>query len=317
MNRRLRNRLAQGITLVLTVLAIALLARYAMSVDWPAVGDAMSAYRGPALVWCGALAATSYLLYCGYELAARRYTKHDLPKGKVMLVGFTSYALGFNLGALLGGGGARLRLYSRAGLRVGTISRIVTFVFATNWLGYGVLAGGLLVSGLAPLPGGMTATVGLVVGVAMLATVASYLLACVRWHHRTWHLRGHAFEFPSPRLALLQLCLSVPNWLAIAAILFVLLRHQVDYPTLLGVLLLGAVAAAITHIPAGLGALEVVFLTLLGDRLPQAELLAALLAYRAIYYLAPLALAVATYFAFTLGTRGGWHRSRPYASGIE
>ncbi|QDH68863.1 putative bifunctional lysylphosphatidylglycerol flippase/synthetase [Marilutibacter alkalisoli] len=190
-------------------------------------------------------------------------------------------------GGLLGGGGARLRLYSHAGLRLGTISRIVTFVFATNWLGYGVLAGTLLVSGLAPLPGGMTATVGLVVGLAMLATVVSYLLATVRWRHRTWQLRGHTFELPSPRLALLQLSLSVPNWLAIAAILFVLLRYQVDYPTLLGVVLLGAVAAAITHIPAGLGALEVIFLTLLGDRLSQAELLAALLAYRAIYYLAP------------------------------
>jgi uncharacterized membrane protein YbhN (UPF0104 family) len=52
-----------------------------------------------------------------------------------------------------------------------------------------------------------------------------------------------------------------------------------------------------THIPAGLGALEAVFVVMLGSRLPQSELLAALLAYRAIYYLAPLLLAVIAYLA--------------------
>jgi uncharacterized membrane protein YbhN (UPF0104 family) len=174
----------------------------------------------------------------------------------------------------------------------------------------------LLALGLVLLPAGTTAAVGRTTGVALLIVASAYLLACMRWHHHTWCLRGHAFELPSPRLALLQLGLSVPNWLAIAAILFVLLRQQVDYSTLLGVVLLGAVAAAITHIPAGLGALEAVFLALLGSRLPQAELLAALLAYRAIYYLVPLALAVVAYFALSTGARQE-HPSRTHTHSIE
>jgi uncharacterized membrane protein YbhN (UPF0104 family) len=39
--------------------------------------------------------------------------------------------------------------------------------------------------------------------------------------------------------------------------------------------------------------IEAVFIALLSGQVPQAELVAALLAYRAIYYLAPLGIAVA------------------------
>jgi uncharacterized membrane protein YbhN (UPF0104 family) len=63
----------------------------------------------------------------------------------------------------------------------------------------------------------------------------------------------------------------------------------------LAVLLVGAVAGVITHVPAGLGVLEAVFVALLSDQMPQARLLGALLAYRAIYYLVPLALATLAY----------------------
>jgi glycosyltransferase 2 family protein len=59
----------------------------------------------------------------------------------------------------------------------------------------------------------------------------------------------------------------------------------------LGVLLLAAVAGVVTHVPAGLGVLEAVFVMLLSRHVGEAPLLAALLAYRAVYYLTPLGLA--------------------------
>jgi uncharacterized membrane protein YbhN (UPF0104 family) len=140
----------------------------------------------------------------------------------------------------------------------------------------------------------------------MLVAVVGYLLLCAFGHDRIWKLRGTAFAPPSLPLAGVQLALSSANWLAIAAILFILLEQRVDYPSLLGVVLLGAVAAAMTHIPAGLGALEAVFVILLGNRIAQADLLAALLAYRALYYLVPLLVAVVVYVAFeSRGRRRG------------
>ncbi len=56
-------------------------------------------------------------------------------------------------------------------------------------------------------------------------------------------------------------------------------------------MLLGAMAGVIARVPAGLGILKGVFVTLLSHRVAEDELIAALLAYRAIYQLGPLALA--------------------------
>ena len=54
-------------------------------------------------------------------------------------------------------------------------------------------------------------------------------------------------------------------------------------------------AGVVTHVPANLGVLEAVVVYALGARLPAHELLAAVLAYRAVYYLLPLALALPAY----------------------
>jgi len=48
-------------------------------------------------------------------------------------------------------------------------------------------------------------------------------------------------------------------------------------------------------VPAGLGVLEAVFVALLSHEVPQAQLLGALLAYRGLYYLLPLAVATLVY----------------------
>jgi len=99
--------------------------------------------------------------------------------------------------------------------------------------------------------------------------------------------------------------LSIMNWLLIAAVLYVLLRQEIPFTTVLAVLLLSSIAGVITHIPGGLGVIEAVFLMCLGNTMPRSELLAALLVYRAIYYIAPFLLGIAVYF--TLETKGG-HR---------
>jgi uncharacterized membrane protein YbhN (UPF0104 family) len=70
---------------------------------------------------------------------------------------------------------------------------------------------------------------------------------------------------------------------------------KVGYADVLCVLLIAAVAGVITHVPAGLGVLEVVFVALLSHQAPSSQLLAALLTYRAIYYIAPFAIALVLY----------------------
>jgi len=80
-----------------------------------------------------------------------------------------------------------------------------------------------------------------------------------------------------------------------ALVIHLLLPANVFYPSILSVLLISSIAGVISHIPAGLGVLETVFITLLHPQLSKAALLAALIGYRALYFLLPLAIAAVVY----------------------
>ncbi len=66
---------------------------------------------------------------------------------------------------------------------------------------------------------------------------------------------------------------------------------------------MGAIAGVVLHVPAGLGVFEAVFITLLGHRISDGQLLAALLGYRAVYYLGPLVVAAFLFLAMELRAR--------------
>jgi len=92
-----------------------------------------------------------------------------------------------------------------------------------------------------------------------------------------------------------QALLVGASWMLIGSIVWSLFVGRVEYPTVLGALLQAAVAGVLTHVPAGLGVLEAVFVATLAHALPATEALATVLAYRAADYLLPLALALPAY----------------------
>lgn len=282
---------------VFPLLVLALVARAAQAIDWRQVAATIAGYDANTLGAAVLMTAVSYLVYSGYDLAARRYAHHALSTRRVMLIAAIAYAFALNIGALVGGTGFRFRMYSHAGLGVAAISRVIVFSTSTNWLGYLLLAGALFASGsVVPPPRFASGGAGLqVAGVLMLAAASLYLLACHRLHGRLFHVRGHHFRLPSVPLALSQFVLATVNWALMAGIIFVLLPAPADYPTVLGACLFAAVATALAHVPAGLGVIEAVFVAAFAQRIAPAQVLAALLAYRAVYFLAPLLLAVVAY----------------------
>ncbi|MEO7392228.1 MAG: lysylphosphatidylglycerol synthase domain-containing protein [Ramlibacter sp.] len=279
---------------LLFFLAVAwLLVRYARHIDWDDVLDSVRNTPAPALAAAVLLAAASHLLYSCFDLIGRRYTGHNLPTLTVMAVNFVSYAFNLCVGSLVGGVGFRYRLYSRLGLGKGVIARIVSMSMLTNWLGYMLLAG--LLFFIHPLqlpPGWKMGNHGLQwVGALLVLISLGYIVACVRSGDRTWTVRGHELYLPPWRMAVLQLTLSCVNWSLMAGVIYVLLQQRVAYTDVLTVLLMGAIAGVVAHVPAGLGVFEFVFIALLSHQVSDGRLLAALLGYRAIYYIAPLVAA--------------------------
>ena len=294
---RLWPRIRRVLTLVFFAGVATLLYSQARHIEWGEVLDVIAGFPASSIFEAGALVALSYGIYSSYDLLGRAWTSHGLPAWKVMAVTFVSYAFNLNLGTLVGGFAFRFRLYSSFGLGNAVITRVLALSLTTNWLGYFAVAGCVFAFGvITPPPGweiGATALHG--VGFAMMGAAVAYLMLCGTSRRREWTLRGHEISLPPLRLAALQLLLSCANWSVIAAVIFVLMPGNVAYPSVLGVLLTGALASAIAHIPAGLGVLEAVFIALLVPPLSRGEVLAGLLAYRALYYLAPLLIACGAY----------------------
>ena len=303
--RRARPHIKQALWIAFAVAVLGLIGWRAREVDW---GDVLAALRALPLTTvaiAAAIAAAAHAAFISYDLLARRYTRHRLAAGRTAAVAGVCFAFNLNLGALVGGVALRYRLYRRFGLAVSVITRILAFSLLTNWIGYCVLAGAAFSSGLVDLPDSapMSSATLRALGVLLLLVAAGYLAAC-RWsRRRRWTVRGHPIELPRARMAALQITASVIHWSLVASVLYVLLQGKVGFVTVLGVLLVSSVAGVVTHIPAGLGVLEAVFLALLAGAHPVNQLLASLLAYRAVFYVGPLVIAGFTYLALELAAR--------------
>lgn len=295
-NRRMRW--AKGaLTLFFFIAIPVLLYLQLRNTDWQEVSGALRDYPLWLLAVAFGVALLSYLTYCCYDLLGRYYTGHKLPVRQVIPLVFVCYAFNLNLNALVGGVALRFRLYSRLGLDVPTIARVFSLSIITNWLGYLWLAGTVFALGMVKLPEDWAiGNLGLrLIGVAMVIAAVLYVLACAFSTRRSWEIRDQIIELPSWKLALVQAAVGALNWSLMALIIWMLLPAEAFYPSVLGVLLISSIAGVITHIPAGLGVLEMIFLTLLQDQMPKSSLLAALIGYRAIYFLLPLGIALAVY----------------------
>lgn len=265
--------------------------------DWGKVLDALAQLATPqiavaALFSLAACAAVSF-----YDLIGRHATGHGLPVARVMLFSFTGYFFSLNLGALVGGLAFRYRLYMPSGLAPLTITQIIALSVITNWSGYVLIAGAVLAWQPPSLPAPFDVDPGVLraAGFVLLAIAAAYLVlclvrggTCVRW-------KDSELELPSLRVAAVQIVLSVASWCAIGAVITALLPGSIAWVEVMPVLMVSAVAGIWSHVPGGLGVVEAVFLAMLNARVPEAGVLASILAFRVLYYLAPFAVAIGTY----------------------
>lgn len=294
-----RWRMAKKIlTVLFFITVVVLLVIYAQKIDWQDVWKVIRDYNRMALLSAIGLVIASYLIYGCYDLLGRAYCGHKLAKRQVMLVSFICYAFNLTLSTWVGGIGMRYRLYSRLGLSGATITRIFSLSITTNWLGYILLGGFIFSAGMVQVPERwyISQQSLQILGVVLLLISAFYLGACAFAKKRHMTIKGQRLVLPSWRFALLQMAVSSLNWMAMGAIIWLLLGSQVDYFLVLGVLLVSSIAGVIVHIPAGIGVLEAVFIAMLsGEEISRGAIIAALLAWRALYYFLPLLLATLCY----------------------
>ena len=259
------------------------------------------------VLWLSVLAtALSYFALTFYDRAALAYAGARLPYPVVGKTAFIAYALSNTIGlGVLTGGAVRLRLYGAAGLEAGLIARAIAFNAAGFAVGIAVVGAAALVwgSATAHVMLGVPSELLQLAGESVL--VAEGVILGVIWRGGELKLRGGlALRLPSASIALQQLLVSAVDVVGAAAALWLLLPSDaVAFPAFVGFFALAVALGVISHVPGGLGVFEAVMLLALGGRVPAEQLAGALVLFRVIYHLLPLALAVA-WLAATEWRRG-------------
>ncbi len=292
MSARLRRAAPVLIGLAVFLISLEVLRLELRAVSWPnLVADVLAvspARLGIALV----LTALNYLALTGYDLLAFSYVGKSLPKTHIAWASFLSYSISNNVGfAMLSGASVRYRLYSRWGVTGEEFSRIVVSYSVTFWLGLLALGGASLafapLSSLAIVPGH---ALFVPVGWGLMLVSLGYVAACAV-RHEPLRVRQLELPMPSVGIAASQLLLSIVEWSLAGAVLFSLLPPDaVPFVSFLGAFLVAALLGMASHVPGGVGVFEGLMVLLLRPYLPSAELLPALIVFRAVYYLLPFAV---------------------------
>lgn len=256
------------------------------------------------LNWALAAGATvlAYAALAGYDKIGLRHLGKDVSWPFVALSSFTTYALAHNLGAaVFSGAVVRYRAYKTKGFTGAEIAVLVAVSTFTFVLGTVLLAGMLLV-----IEPGLVARfvedapdwVGVSAGLLALALVAIYVLGS--WMRlRPARFGKYEIRYPAMPVVRRQLVIGPLELVAAGAIIYFALPEAGNpgFVVILGLFLASFSAALLSHAPGGIGVLELVFLTGLPDMDP-ADVLAALIVFRAFYLLIPFALSLVVIAAF-------------------
>jgi phosphatidylglycerol lysyltransferase len=240
------------------------------------------------------LVALNYAVLTGYDFIAFSYIGRKLPRWRVAIASFIAYSISNNIGfSVLSGTSVRYRFYSRWGVTVEELSRIVFSNTVTFWIGLMAL-GGLSVA-LGPLPDTLPSfALDFVKPAGWILVVASagYILATVV-RRRPIQIRNIILPLPTTKLAMWQFAISTVDWMLAVSVFYVLLpRNQAPFLAVLGAFLAAQLLGLASHVPGGVGVFEGLMVLLLDPYFASEEVVPALVIYRAIYYLAPLSAAL-------------------------
>jgi glycosyltransferase 2 family protein len=280
---------------------------------WQAVVD-----RGLIIfILCIASTLLAYAALAWYDRIALMHVGKTLSWPVVSLVSFTAYALGHNIGvSVLSSGVVRYRAYSRMGLTVGEVAIVTAFCAFT--FGYGaMLLGGIVLAGepayvaevlgrtsqeIAHQPLNFPTWAVVPIGLGMLGFVGLYQ-AGAALHLKPLKLGGLAIAYPKPGIAFRQLFAAPLEIIGASAIIYFALPDSLNpgFFAVLGIFLASFSAGIVAQAPGGLGVFEGFFLAAIlpagtlgsldpAATLMKAQVLAALLMFRLLYLIIPLAL---------------------------
>jgi len=288
-----------GIALsAIIILISALVLSYRLrDLDWRAVTTAVQAVSPSRVAGAAFFVGCGYVTLAMYDwFALRTIGARQVPFRIAALAGATSYAIGHGLGAMVFASAAiRFRIYSRFGVSLIDIAKICFIAGLTFWLG-NITALGI---GMAYMPDAAR-TVDRIpswgnqaIGIAALSALSAYLL-WVWSKTRVLGRNGSSVTLPSGSMTLLQIGIGLADLSCCSLVMYLLMPSlpTVDFAPLALIVIFGTLLGFASHAPGAIGALDAAMLIGL-PTFDRAELVATLLLYRLLYFVAPFAIALA------------------------
>jgi glycosyltransferase 2 family protein len=288
-----------GVLISLTMITIAAVVLYRIlrDIDPDALIDAIDATDWKTFIIAGLFVVAGYLTLTFYDLfALRAIGRPEVPYRVAALAGFTSYAVGHNVGAsVFSGGAVRYRIYSNWGLSVIEVTKICFLAGLTFWLGNATVLGlGVLKSPQAAraidqLPLWCNRTIALVI----LAMLVSYV-AWVWVKPRVIGRDGWQVTLPGGPLTLVQIAIGIVDLGCCAAAMYMLVPDEpnLGFVTVAVIFVAATLLGFASHAPGGLGVFDAAMMVALWQ-FDKEDLLAGLLLFRLLYYIIPFVISLA------------------------
>ncbi|EHS49357.1 protein regulated by acid pH [Rhizobium sp. PDO1-076] len=292
------SRHAKPIAAVLTLAVFSMVGfaiyRLTEEVTYADVIRGLQATGTGSILFATLFTALSFATLCFYDLNALSYIGRKRPIAEVALTAFSAYAVGNVAGfGALSGGAIRYRAYSRAGLAPDEIGRIVGFVTLSFSLGLAIITSLALI----PMSGEIAPLIGLdpawlfggaivvLIGIGTLSVTAS---------RNGLKIGKMTLRLADSRTLSRQFLVTVLDIAFSATVLYVLLPPEaaISWPAFFCIYAVAIGIGIVSHVPAGIGVFETVMIATLGSHIGTDAVLAALVAYRLIYYVLPLLIAI-------------------------
>jgi uncharacterized membrane protein YbhN (UPF0104 family) len=272
-----------GVVISITVIAVACYVLYHMlrGIDSDEVIDAIKSTEPRQIALAALFVAAGYFTLTFYDwFAVRAIGRRHIPYRVNALAAFTSYSIGHNVGAsVFTGGAVRYRIYSAWGLNAIDVAKICFLAGLTFWLGNAAVLG---------------------LGIAYHPEAAAAIDQLPVWHvawvwaqPRSVGRGPWTVTLPGGPLTLLQIAIGIVDLGFCALAMYVLVPDEPN----LGFVVVAVIFVSATllgfasHSPGGLGVFDAAMLVGLWQ-MDREELLAGMLLFRVLYYIAPFIISV-------------------------
>jgi uncharacterized membrane protein YbhN (UPF0104 family) len=267
-----------------------------------------------ATVMLGVLfSAGIYALVGIYEGIAVRMASGRTMFGVAFRTAIISNPIGRAIGlALVSGGALRYRMYATYGLSAREVATVVVLAAMPYFVSVGWLIDLSLLLNAETAAQALRISTGtvLLLGAIGLAKDIGWLTFVIR-RKTPLTIRGQTLPVPTLRDTSLQLIIGLAQISLMTGLLYLFMPKELNmsWPAFIAIYCIAFVAGQVSNVPAGLGVLEAALLLML-PQVPPSKLLSAVLAYRAVFEILPLLVALGLLLLFESTSASGVLRRR-------